>query len=170
MADFELFRDYLLSGDSVLEQDRDRRAEQIRRSDANLDSLTLSLADFVFIARVIVGDELPRNRLPEPFRDRAEFSWRGDTLRVTSDKVDIGAVYLTFACDAEPTLTNLSGIDAIYNYEDGILKILVYSGEDDLTRKLEMGRRHELFEIVGNATLIDVQVSSYDGVMMLPRI
>jgi len=169
LGDLENLREYLLRGNSVLSDNPSFRAEQIHESDVNFDSLTLTVADMVYIERVIVGDALNYPRLPAPFATGATLKWNGDVLTVQSQKYDIGAVYLKLNCDSEPTVTNLSFLEMLTNFEDGVMRVLLYSDESDFTRKLTAGEEHQLFSIQGDYGVEEIQVSTYEGTMMLPR-
>jgi len=92
----------------------------IAASDVNADGLTLSVADLVYLIRVIVGDAQP---YPKVNPISADYSVNNGVLSVDGD---MGAVALTVAGDVVPTLL-ADNMNIMFN-SDGIeTKIIVYS-------------------------------------------
>ncbi len=86
------------------------QAGQVAASDANADGLTLTVADLVYLIRVVVGDEQPYDK-PSVEAVRANYSH--DAGVVTIDGVDLGAAYIVVAGDVEPD-------PAGQQHEDGV--------------------------------------------------
>jgi len=66
---------------------------QIQATDVNADGLVLSVADLVYLIRVIVGDALPYADKLSPYATTANFSTNGSVI---STDVTLGAVLFTF--------------------------------------------------------------------------
>jgi len=65
---------------------------QIAATDINADGITLSVADLVYLIRIIVGDALPYAKL-SPYATTANFSTTGSAI---STDATLGAVLFTF--------------------------------------------------------------------------
>ena len=154
-----------MNGPQALDPNLVLRNEQIKQSDVNADQIPLSVGDFCYLLRVIVGDDLPYPKL-HPFRDRAYVSISDDTLKLQSD-VKIGALWATFRIDGDYDLANLTAMQVETGRVSDSLNVLVYSGLADMHNALSAGA-HSLFTISGNPVLIRIQVSDYDGNMMVP--
>ena len=119
IADAVLFASYFLNGLSVFTVNTDG---QIEATDVNADRITLTVADLVYLIRIIVGDALPYYKLTPVY---ATLTSVNNIL--TIDK-PMGAVHIVFAGDVNPTL--LAG-DMKMEYQfDGVnTQVLIYSFE-----------------------------------------
>ncbi|MCP4570156.1 MAG: T9SS type A sorting domain-containing protein, partial [FCB group bacterium] len=145
---------------------------QIVASDVNADGLTLSIADLVYLIRVVTGDANPYAKPIVGDNQVAVTSVpAGDNYQVSVDSEnDIGAALLTFAYDGvlpgKPRLAeDVDDMEMIYNYTaDGTLRVLIYSFESG--RMIPAGKR-DLVEIPGAAeaelSLIDIDMADYFG-------
>jgi hypothetical protein len=121
IADATLFCNYFISG---LEVFTVNAPGQIAASDVNADGIVLSVADLVYLIRIVVGDALPYAR-PVPAVP-VDCRWLSDgTLRV-ADNTAIGAVALVVEGDASPRLL-AENMQIKYSFDGKQTRILVYS-------------------------------------------
>jgi hypothetical protein len=169
IADCRLLSNALLNGVNVLP--RLGRAEAVYSSDANRDGRCMTIADLVYLQRIIIGDALPKPRL-HPFFDSAVVAFQRGLLTVSSS-TDVGALLAVF--DGKETsrvkpptdLTTESYFDTTANE----LRVLVMcdielkdsSGIFACSRKNVLSGDTAIFRITGSATLKEIQISDYDG-------
>ena len=170
IADYLLFKNFFLYGDSILSSDSALKAEQIQNSDVNRDSLTLRVSDLVRLVRVITGDANP---LPEPslssFADTAEFTVArsGDKLVVSlNTPKDIGGIFLHLAFTGTVgtpiKLDSLENLELSSNILDRELRVLLTSVQKGVA--LPSGNRFLfLIPFSGDLESIEFQASTYSG-------
>lgn len=163
IADAVLYTNFFLKGFSALSPNPQTRAAQIAASDANQDGTTLTVGDLVYLLRVVVGDALPFPKLA-PFANSAVVSMVDGAL-TTESSVEIGGLVATFKVSGSYAISSVSKMSLLSSEENGIVRVLVYSGLEDMTRRLSAGR-NEVFSISGDAELLSVDVSDYDGNML----
>ncbi len=166
IADAVLYTNYFLYGLSALDPNPQFREAQIAASDANADGIPLSVGDLVFLLRVIVGDELPFPKL-SPFANNATVSFDGSFS--TQSTVELGGVYATFRVNGAYSINSTTSMKVESAESDGLVKVLVFAGIDNMTNRLEAGSNN-LFTINGNAELVDVQVADYNGNLLNTRV
>ncbi len=168
IADAVMFTNYFISGMSAFV---DHVEASIAASDVNADGITLSVADLVYLVRVIQGDAQP---YPKPIigTQTASISTSiNHSAMALSAKlpVDIGAGYFVFEYSGydigEPHLINgASDMTLKHSSENGVLKVLVYSLEKDI--KIPAGAE-SIFAVPidgeGSISLIEIQLSDYNG-------
>jgi len=93
-------------------------------TDVNADGMTLSVADLVYLIRVIVGDAMPYPK--EITEVAASYTHSRTGLISVSDDVEIGAVYATVRGNTTPELL-ASNMEMKYNFDGVNTRILVYS-------------------------------------------
>jgi hypothetical protein len=121
IADAVLFANYFVYGLSVFTINLEG---QMAATDVNADGMTLSVADLVYMIRVIVGDALP---YPKEITEVATSYTHSRTGLVSvSDDVEIGAVYATVRGNTTPELL-ASNMEMLYNFDGVNTRILVYS-------------------------------------------
>ena len=167
IADAVLYTNYFLYGLSALDPNPQFREAQIAASDANNDGRTLTVGDLVYLLRVIVGDAVAFDKLM-PFANSANVSVTSGVLIVDSP-VEIGAVYATFKTNGAFSFANATDMAILSSENDGVVKVLLYSGLDDMRKRLEAGR-NELLAISGDAELVSVELADYDGNMLNTRV
>ncbi len=139
---------------------------QIAATDVNGDGLTLSVADLVYLIRVVTGDA---QRIPKLNPDQhytAELRVSGDVLSIAQSDARIGAISLTIDGDARPELTdNASNMELRYNFDGKVTKVLVF----DLQGKsyLEAGK---VLKLNGARKISDIAVGSFDGYVVSAKV
>jgi hypothetical protein len=121
LADFYLFADYFIYGDSIFIIDK---LEQIRATEINDDGFYLTLADFCYMARILCGDAVPQDDLSHNV-DTVEVSIIADTLSISSE-IDLGAAFFIFNGDIEFKVLD-TGFQVKSDFVSGKTRILFYS-------------------------------------------
>ncbi len=156
-------QNYILVGDSALSG---LSLNCISETDVNQDNARLTVADLAFAIRIVVGDAIPITRLA-PYHASVVFDFESGT--VTSSAVDsLSAIALTFIADSTTTIANNSNLDMLINYRDRRLHVLLYTGYNDMMKFINPGS-HDLVTLTGAATLTIIQVSDYNGNLLLAR-
>lgn len=122
VADAVLFSNYFVYGQIVFSIEQEI---QIAATDVNRDGLTLSVADLVYLIRIVVGDALPY-----PIIIPLDVRYTHDNSGVMSvkDDVQIGAVNLVMAGKASPWPL-ADNLDMLYAYDGTNTSILLWSCE-----------------------------------------
>jgi hypothetical protein len=97
---------------------------QIAASDVNADGVVLSVADLVFMIRVVVGDAQPYNKVAVPVNVR--YSQSIDGRLSVNDDVAIGAAVLLVEGEVVPILL-AAQMELKYNFDGTKTHILVWS-------------------------------------------
>ena len=155
IGDAVVFTNYFINGLGAFTINKDG---QIAATEINGDGIVLSVADLVYLIRVIVGDA---TALPKPISDAvASFYSDGQTVRVESP-VTLGAALLVFNGEAYPTLAgNASNMEIKYGHVNGTTRVLVYSMD---RVPLNSG---DVININGSATLVSVEASDFNGAVL----
>jgi hypothetical protein len=157
IADAVMFTNYFISGLSAF---GDHPEASIAASDVNADGIALSVADLVYLVRVIVGDANP---YPKPLPESpVTISARAGMVEYNSP-VDIGAALLTFHVSGEAGSPQLSpgaaGMDIKYARQGDELRVLVYN----IGTEMIPAGENALLTIPGEVELTDAEVATYDG-------
>jgi hypothetical protein len=168
IADAVLFTNYFIYGISVF---RINVAGQTAATDVNADGITLSIADLVYLIRVIIGDADPNPKL-SPYPDELIVSTNQNTdgtTIVTDAAGDIGAAYFVYNIGNDLTIDEVrlapdaAAMDLQYAVNDGQLRILLYNVG---TNKIKAGLR-ELVTIQhsgdGSLELAHAEIVDYQG-------
>jgi hypothetical protein len=134
VADAVLFSNYFIYGNAVW--DPPYAEGQIAATDVNMDGITLTIADLVYLIRIITGDETPFPKLA-PQELTASVDWRMDNGELVVDwncQTDAGAVLLAFdhhgAVFGEPILGgNAAGLKMISHNNGAQLRVLIHGME-----------------------------------------
>jgi len=167
VADAVLYTNYFLYGLSALDPNPMYRNAQIAASDANQDGATLTVGDLVYTLRVLLGDANPFPKLV-PFANSANVNIANGTLS-TESSIDLGGVYATYKVNGAYTLTSNTDMEVLSAENEGLLKVLVYAGIDNMSNRLDAGS-NSLFTIDGNVELVNVEVADFDGNMVNARV
>jgi hypothetical protein len=154
IADAVMFTNYYISGLSAFGSHVEA---SIAASDVNADGLTLSVADLVYLVRVIVGDANP---YPKPMPDaQAVVSAQGGAVTVDAP-LNLGAALLTFHVNGEIG-TPVLGVDMDMKYarSGDELRVLIYN----IGSKAIPAGENLLVTVPGNVELTGAEVASYEG-------
>lgn len=158
IADAILYTHYFIYGLGVFDINIEK---QIAQSDVNNDDWTLTVADFTYMIRIIVGDALPSTHL-EPFADTVTVSYT-DSLVWSQSDTDIGSMLFVFDGPGEATLLAPDIMNIKSDVVDGMLRVLVWS---DNTIHIPPGT-HKIVRIDGDVSLYEIHASDYNGNMMV---
>jgi hypothetical protein len=173
IADAVLYSNYFIYGPLVLEPYFETRK---LASDINDDGIPLTVADLVYLVRIITGDANPYPNSGEkiaPFASSADLTYTlGDKMVVTAQSaVDLGAAAFVFRHTGVEVGTPVAG-EAISDMtlrsadRNGELRVLVFSMKHNT---IDAGVR-ELFTVPlsggGTMELVEVQFSDAQGNMM----
>lgn len=126
IADAVLFSRYFVFGLGVFTINQ---AGQIAASDANADGLVLTVADLVYLIRVVVGDELPYDK---PSVKSVNATYTNDNGTISVEGVELGAAYIVVSGDVKPTLL-ASDVAMQFAYDGTNTRILVSPNLENLT-------------------------------------
>ncbi|MEE9442477.1 MAG: T9SS type A sorting domain-containing protein [candidate division Zixibacteria bacterium] len=162
IADAVMFTNYFITGLSAFGNHVDG---SIAASDTNADGTALTIADLVYLVRVIIGDALPYATKPAPgalFDVKTQLV-NGNMNVSVETGVDAGAALFVFDVSGDagtPVLHN--NMDVVSSFENSELRVLVYNiGSEAITSGDLM-----TIPVNGNAELISVEASDYNGSMM----
>jgi hypothetical protein len=174
IGDAVLYTNYFIYGSSVWNPTWSEI--QILASDINADGIVLTVADLIYLIRIITGDESP---FP-PEGGGPKLSPYANSVDVTNDvsngvvtvrtnsSVDIGAAFLVFRYSGSigaPVLANNSGMEIRSNAANGELRVLVYSSVEAAASRLTSGSNTLVTIPVGDGSieLVESQFSDYNG-------
>lgn len=129
IADAVLFSNYFVYGTSVFTVNLDG---QIAASDVNADGLTLSVADLVYLIRVVVGDATayPKEAVTEASYVNATYQHADNGMISVSDDIQIAAAHIVVAGEVEPTLF-ADNMTMASHFDGTNTNIIVYSIENN---------------------------------------
>jgi hypothetical protein len=99
---------------------------QIAATDVNADGLALSVADLVYLIRVVIGDANPFPKTTPVASVDVNYTLDQSGSLTVLDGAQIGALYAVVDGVANPTL-NAEGMELRYNYDGTQTRVLVYS-------------------------------------------
>lgn len=168
VADAVLFSNYFIYGEAVW--DATYQETQILATDINDDGVVLTIADLVYLIRIITGDEQPfppgEHPKRSPHASAASVDWRIENDELVVDwrsTADAGAVLLTFDHQGgefgAPMLGENAAGMVLLSHNDGIqLRVLIEG--------MESGARIA----AGHGTILRVPIVTADPDLVLSRI
>jgi len=182
IGDAVLFTNYFVYGSSVW--DPVWEDVQILATDINNDGVVLTVADLIYLIRIITGDEQPfppgtGNGSPKlaPYANSATATLRVENNSATvstSSNVDLGGALLVFRytglSTGEPMLlSGAEGMNLRYNASGNELRVLVHPSWNGELAAIGSGSR-EILSIPtvgdGSIELVEVQISDARGALM----
>jgi hypothetical protein len=160
IGDAVLFSNYFISGIGVFYADPDTRERQINATDINADGLTLSIADLVYLLRILAGDQAPLGGKLAPIANTVDITYNGRTV-ASKSPVDLGAAWFVFKGEATKVVPSISGVEVKWNISNGETRVLVYGMKKG--EKIPAGSDISLFKIYGDAELTKVEAAGYYG-------
>jgi hypothetical protein len=152
IADAVLYTNYFIYGPSVFNINLEG---QIAASDVNNDGKVLTVGDLVYLVRVLTGDAVAFTKLA-PIADGATVRLNNGTVTMDAP-AEVGAALFVF--DGEVTVTNLTGMQAKSAFVDGQTRVIVF---DTKSNSIASGS-NDVLSIVGDASLVEVEVADYYG-------
>ena len=156
IADAVVFTNYFIEGANAftINYDGQKAATEI-----NGDGIALTVADLVYLTRVIVGDALPLPKVnPAAF---ADFRMQGDIVSVQTN-TDIGGALFVFNGQITPSLApDAAHMDLVYGYDNNTTRVLIIgqNSGDAVTSG-------EVLYVNGDGTLISVEAAEYSGTVL----
>jgi hypothetical protein len=148
VADAVMFTNYFIYGMSVF---KINPLAQVAATDVNADGLTLSVADLVYLTRIITGDALPYPKVVTSVQ--ATYVHGSDGIMRVSNDVVMGAAFVVVRGDVTPELL-APEMDMKYACDGEQTRILVYSLEGH-------GFTGEFLHV--NGEVVSVEMATYEG-------
>ena len=122
IADAVVFTNYFIEGLGAFTINVEG---QMAATEINGDGIALTVADLVYLIRIIVGDAMPLPKAnPNAY---ADFKMVGSKLQVETN-VELGAALFVFNGHITPTLAaDAAGMELKYGYSENTTRILVWS-------------------------------------------
>jgi hypothetical protein len=156
VADAVLFTNYFIYGLAVFTVNVQG---QIAATDINADGLVLSVADLVYLIRIVIGDALPYAKLA-PVESIVKIDKWG-TLSISN--VQVGAAAIVLEGDVKPTLlaTNMR-LEYAYDVANNVTRSIIYS--------MEKGQSFsgEFFNTKG-AEIVGIEMATSEGAPILAK-
>nr|MBN2277895.1 T9SS type A sorting domain-containing protein [candidate division Zixibacteria bacterium] len=171
IADAVVFTNYFIHGLAAFVVNVDG---QIAATDINADGYALSVADLVYLIRVIIGDAtmIPKVSPHNLNIDLAVGDNHGSLSVEARSACAAGAGFLVFQYEGlvpePPQLGDLAdGMELAYSISDSEIRILIYSFEPSRTIKSGTGELLKLsYSGQGNITLVETSFASFHGEAM----
>jgi hypothetical protein len=160
IADVHMYADYFIYGDSAFKINKEGQTEF---SDVNRDGRNLTVADMVYMIRVITGDAVLYRPEAQEVK-KARFEIANDTLFAESE-IKIGAVRFVFDQEVEPEPL----LDSVYlkwDRVDGQTRAIIYFLSDN---SIPAGRT-ALLKINGETGLSEAESADYYGYELISLI
>ena len=148
IADAVLYSNYFVYGLSVFTVQLEG---QIAASDVNADGLTLSVADLVYLIRVVIGDATAYPKTVVPVE--ASYVHATNGVVTVSGDVRVGAAYMVIEGNAVPEL-KAENMDMVYNFDGVNTRVLVYSLEGQ-------SFSGEMASVSGN--IVSIEMANFEG-------
>ena len=152
IADAVLFSNYFVYGIGVFTKNVQG---QMAASDVNADGLKLTVADLVYLIRVIVGDALPYAKVTPV---ATSWSHADGNLNVNAD---MGAAYVVIEGNVTPTLL-ADNFEMRYNYDGSNTRVILYSMEQDATFA------GDFLNVNGN--VVSIEMATYEGAPVVAKL
>ncbi|PWB76310.1 hypothetical protein C3F09_00540, partial [candidate division GN15 bacterium] len=127
IADAVMFTNYFIYGFSAFQG---HTPGSQAASDVNADGLTLSVADLVYLIRVLVGDAMPYPKL-----NALDMPITADNGVYSATGIEVGAVAMKIKGDAKPELL-AQNMTMKYAYENGVTSVIIlpqYEGKSSIS-------------------------------------
>jgi hypothetical protein len=157
IGDAVLFSSYFVYGEGVFSEDYDTRQAQIGATDINRDGFVLTVADLVYLLRIITGDQAPLGEgtgFFDGLGNQATFD--GSVLEMSVQKA-LGAALFIFKGEAEVT-SLVKDLTVLSNAESGKTRVLVYGLKKGAAI---LAGTTKLFSVKGDLELVKVEAADY---------
>jgi hypothetical protein len=156
VADAVLFTNYFIYGIGVFTVNV---AGQIAATDINVDGLTLTVADLVYLIRIVIGDAQAYPKLA-PVEAVLTMNGNGN---LSISGTEVGAASIVLAGNVEPILlaTNMR-LEFAYDNANNVTRALVYSMIKDQSFTGD-------FLNTGGADVVNVEMATYEGAPIVAK-
>ena len=184
VGDAVLYSQYFIFGESVF--DPVWKNSQILASDVNDDGIVLTVADLIYLIRIITGDAQafpadPGSPKMSPYLSEAEATFSihdGRALVSTNSTSELGGAVLVFRYSdmqiSEPTLlTNGSGLKLTSSAKRGELRVLITPDMAAHNVAIPAGQNDLIaipFEGNGTLELVEAQFSDASGALLASKL
>ncbi len=150
VADAVLFTNYFIYGIGVFNINLQG---QIAATDVNADGLTLSVADLVYLIRIVLGDALPFAKTVP-----VEAIYTVNSKGILEVDIEVGAAALQLQGNVEPTLL-AENMDMEYAFDaaNNVTRVLVYNNTDK-----DVSFTGEFINTNGSV-VVSIEMATYDG-------
>ncbi len=157
IADAVCFADYFISfpNPPCFSTDPETRLAQEGATDINGDGYILSVADFVYLLRIVVGDQAPLGAAVAP-NATATVDFNGHKVVLNTPEA-LGAIVLTFKGDGK-LVPMVEGLEVKQGSANGETRAIVYSMTKG--KGIESGN---LFAVSGNLMPVKVEAATYNA-------
>ena len=176
VGDAVLYSRYFIEGIDVFSSDAGNRAVQIQASDVNNDGIVLTVADLIYLIRIITGDEQPfpddnGNPKVAPYANSADalVDIQSNNLIVTTNaNVDLGGAYLVFRYSdvtlGQATTTKATEQMVVRSRADkGELRVLITPSMESASTIKSGSNQIVSIPFEGNGTIELVEAQLADG-------
>ncbi|MBN4056727.1 T9SS type A sorting domain-containing protein [bacterium AH-315-J21] len=157
IADAVMFTEYFVSG---LGSFSPHEAGSIAASEINGDGIPLTVADLVYLIRVIVGDALPLAKLAH---NTESITFNSNASGTISADIELGAALFVFEGTADVTLLQ-SQMSMVVGERDGRTYALVIPNLNDLTVTAQTLHVGEI--VTSSSVLLSASASDVDGALI----
>ena len=160
IADAVLFTNYFVYGMSVFTVNP---AGQIAATDVNADGIVLSVADLVYIIRIVIGDVNPYPKLT-PVESVLKIAANGD-LNISD--VQVGAASIILSGNVKPTLlaTNMK-LEYSYDGANNVTRALIFS---EIKEGATMNSFTGSFLNIHGSNLVDIEMATAEGAPIVAK-
>jgi len=160
IADALLFLEYLIYGSTAFTIDT---IVQIAQTDVNRDNVNSSVADFVYLTRILTGDAKPFTRIYH-LEDTVTISQKNNMISTHTDTT-IGAILMVFDGIINLHLM-VDSMDMKYDHVNGETRVLVYK----IGRKCIPEGSNDIIRFEYEAKLIHFEAAGYYGSRLAAKI
>jgi hypothetical protein len=147
IADAVLFSNYFVYGPGVFTVNS---AGQIAATDINADGSVLTVADLVYLIRVVVGDA---TAIPKLSPLAVSYTHNSKGVMTVKDNVEIGAAFVVVSGEATPVLL-ADNMEMLYAYDGVNTRVLVWS----------QGARSFTGDFLNvNAQVVSLEMATFEG-------
>jgi len=160
VADAVLFTNYFIYGIGVFTTNP---PGQIAATDVNADGLTLSVADLVYLIRIVLGDAQPFAKIVP-----VEAIYTVDVNGILKVDIEVGAAALQLQGNVEPTLlADNMEMEYAFDAANNVTRVLIYSdpkGEDARSWSFT----GEFINTNGSA-VVSIEMATYEGAPIIAK-
>jgi hypothetical protein len=162
IADAVMFSNYFVYGLAAFGNDPQHVQGSIAASDVNADGMSLTVADLVYLIRVITGDAVPYPKVVPGAEPVAVFDVVNGILQITRTDTPIGAVSLVLPGDVHPRIHEAaSPMELQYHFDGEYTRVLI----SDMTGRGSL-KTGPIMYLVDGRSVKSLEAGSYDGAVV----